>query len=849
MERETKLRLYTGLGVFLAAFVVYLRTMAATTSFWDCGEFITASYILGIPHPPGYPIFCLIGRVMTMLFPMITEVAVRINLLSPIFSAITVALTYLLTVKIITIWRGQPKDKAEELLLHLAGVVGACFLAFAPSWWDNSIEAEVYGMAMFMMSLTVWLALRWRDQIGQVGNRKMLLLIAFMFGMGWVSHQATLLVGPALLLFILVTDWRALADWKFLATAVVLSFLPLTVNAYLIIRANLNPNLDMCSPKTWDSLMYVLERKQYEPFNFFERREPFMYQFWKMCLRYFTWQFLPIVDHVKVTVPRLLISLGTAVGVIGMGSHLAEGEEKKFGITAAVLLVGGVLVALFSDSPLATVMIALGVVAGFFHVFRRKDPTFAIVGPAFIITTLGLVTYLNMADPQPRDRDYVYAPAYEFFAIWIGLGAWRLMTLLRQRLAARSAGQEAGGRLAARAAVGLGVVLAVCGLLNIKEYFFEKNRSRNWIPHDYGYNILASAEPGGIIFTNGDNDTYPVWFQQETKHFRQDVRIVNLSLANVDWYLKQMKRRGVPMDISDYQISQLMPVRIADGSVLKTSDLAIRVILASNAGKQLTLERLLAPPDSFAQWLFAAGYKEKYPVYFAVTVSDDNFVGLQSRLSFEGMLYRVEAQATNKTVNIGVTEHNLDAVYRFTGITDPSLYKDDNTQRITLGNYVVAFWQLGMSLRQQANATKDPAQRRQLLQQALKEFSMAQQIMPEESAGNHWLGVVNAELGDYPAALGYFRKVATKEHDNAYAVAQLGATFQQAGQYDSAEAYYKAILLREPGSKVAYERLYDLYANAEKDRARAIGVIQEWLRYNPGDPNATKILSDLTRRK
>lgn len=847
MLKETKIRLAVGAGVFLAALLVYLRTMAPTTSFWDCGEFITASYVLGIPHPPGYPLYAVIGRTLTMMLPMFQEVAFRVNLLSPLFSALTIGLVYLLITKIIVMWRGQARDRTEEVIIHLAGAAGALILAFTPSWWDNSIEAEVYGVAMFTMSLSVWLALRWRDRIGEVGNRKMLLLIVYLMALGMAGHMSTLLAALPILLFVLLVDWRALADWKFLGISAALVFAALTINAYLIIRANLNPGLDMCSPTDWTQLRYVLERKQYEPFNFFERREPFFYQFWTMCLRYFCWQFAPIVkpgvSALHGAVGLWVSTIPLVVGAFGMIVHLAEGEEKKFGITAALLLVGGVALALASDSPLSTLLIALAVVAGFFHVVKRRDKSFAIVGPAFIICSLGLVVYLNMANPQPRERDYIFAPAYEFFAIWIGLGAWRLMTLLRDLLRQRNP------VWAARGAVGLGAVLVGVGLFNVPQYFVEKDRSQNWIPHDYGYNILATAEPGGIVFTNGDNDTYPVWFQQEVKGFRKDVRIVNLSLANVDWYLKQMKRRGVPIELTDYQISQLMPVRIADGSVLKVADLAIRLILAGNAGRKLTLDRLYAPADSFAAWLFGPGYSEKQPVYFAVTVSDDNFVGLQSHLSFEGMLYRVTPGIRNKAVDIARTRRNLAEVYRFTGITDSTLYKDDNTQRITLGNYVVAHWQLAMALRQQAAATADPVQRRSLLEDALAQFTMAHRIMPDESAGIHWMGVVNAELGNYGAAVAHFKTVASRERDNPYAVAQVGVAYQQAGMLDSAEAYFRGILLRDPGNKVASERLYDLYLNAAKDPAKAAAVLEEWLRINPGDAGAAKMLSDLRKQR
>lgn len=836
MIKETKIRLWVGLGIFLAAFIVYLRTMAPTASFWDCGEFITVSQILGIPHPPGYPLYAIVGRVTILLLPFFSEIAYRVNMLSPFFSALTIAMVYLLTVKLIEVWRGRPRDALDELMLHLAGISAALFLAFSPSWWDNSIEAEVYGMAMFVMSVALWLALRWRDQLGQVGNRKMLLLIVYLFTLGLAGHMSTLLAAGPILLFILLVDWRALKDWQFWAWSAALVLAGLSINYYLMIRANLAPALNMCNPYNWDSLMYVLQRKQYEPFNFFTRREDFMYQFGHMFLRYFKWQF-----------SWLAIALGGA----GALTQLWEGEEKRFSTAALVLLVLGVLMALgwppallggMADSPVATMLAALGLVAGFFHVFKRRDKSFSLVGPGFIIAGLGLVVYLNMANPQPRDRDYIFAPAYLFFALWIGMGGWRLMAYLRQ------AGERFSFKWTRQAVIAAGALLVLVALFNLKLYFFEKDRSQNWIPNDYGYNILQSAETGGIIFTNGDNDTYPVWFMQYTNGVRQDVRIVNLSLANTDWYLKQAIRNGVPLDLTDYQIEQLAGRGFVaeGGQVFRLSDIAIRAIIAANAGKKLAFQQLLAPADSFAKFVFDQSYRERYPVYFAVTVSDDNLAGLQKHLSFEGLLYRVTPGQSNKQVNLELTEKNMTQVYRFRGITDPKVFKDDNTQRL-LGNYAVAYWQLGMAMRRKAEAEQRAGNQegfRKWMEKTVEQFRQAYQILPNEGASFNWLGVAYAEMGDYTQAAEWLHKLVDKEPGNPYAKLQLGGVFQQGQFYDSAEYYYRQALMQDPAMAESYGRLYQLFFE-QKRYDRAATVLEDWLRRNPGDPVATRMLNDL----
>jgi tetratricopeptide (TPR) repeat protein len=830
MQKETKIRLLTGLGVFLTAFIIYVKTMAATTSFWDCGEFIAISNILGIPHPPGYPLYAVIGRTVILMLPFIKEIAVRINVLSPLFSAITVAFVYLLTVKLIVLWRGEPQDDLERLMLHLSGAVAAIFLAFAPTWWDNSIEAEVYGMAMFTMTLTVWLAMRWRDNMGQVGNRKVILLLAFLFGLGWASHMATLLAALPIFIFILLVDWKAMMDWKIWLIGGVLFFLALTINAYLLVRSNLNPAINECAPKDWDSMMYVLQRKQYEPFNFFERKADFMYQFNHMFFRYFKWQFNVV---------------SMALGIFGALMHLWEGEDKKLSTAALVLLVGGILLGVFQGSPMAAILIALAIVFGFFHLLKRKDKSFSLVGPAFLITGLGLVVYLNMGNPQPRDRDYIYAPCYLFYAIWIGMGTWRLMKLVREVM------ERYAQKWTRYAIVGLGVILLGVGLFNVKRYYLEKDRSKNWIASDYGYNILESALPGGIIFTNGDNDTFPVWFVQEVWGVRKDVRIVNLSLGNTNWYLKQMKQNGVAMDISDYQIDQLQPLRTPDGQIFKISDIAVRLIIAANAGKKLTFAQVLAPPKEFAALVFGKGYRENYPIYFAATVSDDNLTGLENYLSFEGMLYRILPDSTSKKQpNIEVTQHNLTKVYKMRGLTDPKVFKDENTQRL-LGNYAVTYWNLGMALRRQADRArleKQPDLAKDLQMQAVQQFEQAHQIMPEEAAGLNWLGVTYAELGEFSKSLVYFRQVMQKDPANPYVLMQLGMSFQQAGIPDSAEYYYRRGIQVNPNFGEGYGRLYTFYV-MQKETAKAIAVLEEWLARNPSDGNAREELNKLKKTR
>ena len=133
---------------FLFSFMVYFSTMAPTVSFWDCGEFIATSYRLGIPHPPGSPLFLIIGRLFSML-PTSSDIAFRVNLISPIISALAVMLLYLIIVKVVIHWRKSVNNINDVIVVFGGALVGALTFAFTDSHWFNAVEAEVYAMSTF----------------------------------------------------------------------------------------------------------------------------------------------------------------------------------------------------------------------------------------------------------------------------------------------------------------------------------------------------------------------------------------------------------------------------------------------------------------------------------------------------------------------------------------------------------------------------------------------------------------------------------------------------------------------------------------------------------------------------
>ena len=160
-------------GVFVYALVLYLLTVAPTASFWDAGEFIAIADGLQVSHPPGAPFYMLVGRLFSMVFAPILglfvergEVALAVNLVSVLASALTVLLTHLVIVRLVRIWQGTPEtwSPVDRLAALGGGVVGALTFAVTDSFWFNAVEAEVYAMSMFFTAIVVWLILRWREE-------------------------------------------------------------------------------------------------------------------------------------------------------------------------------------------------------------------------------------------------------------------------------------------------------------------------------------------------------------------------------------------------------------------------------------------------------------------------------------------------------------------------------------------------------------------------------------------------------------------------------------------------------------------------------------------------------------
>ncbi|MCX6641032.1 MAG: DUF2723 domain-containing protein [bacterium] len=718
-------------GLMLAiSLIVYLSTMAPTLSFWDCGEFIACSYQMGVPHPPGSPLFLLLGNVFSRI--PFGDVGWRVNLLSALVSAFSVMLVYLTTVRLIRNYRGKEESVLDAVIIYGSSALGALTFAFSHSFWFNAVEAEVYAMSLFFTAIVVYLIVRWYDEADDPNSDRLLLLIAYSMGLAIGVHLLNILAIPAMALVIyfrkheftftgfLVTVGITVVALgaiypgivKYLpATFEISVYLPLLIflaivygcywalknqrrvisltfvslllivlgystYATIFIRSGLNPPIDENNPDNIHRFLYYLNREQYGDVGMFPRRwnnDPtysseadyfWRYQVDYMYNRYFLWQFV--------------------------------GQEGDF-------QGAGVKFAEFYALPLL-----LGLLGMAHHAV--KDRKYALVVFAlFFMTGYAVILYLNQDNPQPRERDYSYVGSFYAFAFWIGIGAQGLLEGLVKWLKGKNPVRYVGMALAL-----LFIALPLNMLVKSSNM---QSRAGNYIPWDYSNNILQTCAPNAILFTNGDNDTFPLWYLQEVMGVRKDVRIVNVSLLNTGWYILQLKNDEpkVPMTFNEDYISRYLDQN--DMTALRMR------YWPKDDPKKPTVIRLETPDGGTINWDIPAtihlptgpsdtgklnflrvqdimivdivrANKWKKPIYFAVTVSNSNMVGLENYLTMEGLALRLNP-TPNQKIDPDKMLHNLMVTYKdhYRNIDNPKVHYDDNVYRL-LQNYRSAFMQL-----------------------------------------------------------------------------------------------------------------------------------------------------------
>jgi len=501
-------------------FALYIATLAPSTAMWDTSEYIAAAYIMGLPHPPGNPFFVLIGRFFSLL-PIAGSVAARINILAAASSAVSAGMWFLITERVLVSW--FPQRWQRIVGGSLAALIGAT--AFTV-WSQSVVNEKVYTVSLVGLALVAWLTVRWCDDPDGPKADRILVLIAYILGLGYSNHMAGMLAAPAVAVAVLIRRPRTLTRWKLLLACVGALALGITPFATQPIRAAYFPAINEGEPTacrtelkadctfskgTWEAFKYNFNREQYGKPPVVERQAPIGAQV-GMWWMYFKWQWL----------------------------RDAHGERPAL------------------QTALATVFLILGLLGGWVH-WQRDRRSFWFFGPLMFTMTLLLIYYLNFkygysqapelgdnVAREVRDRDYFYLWSFSAWSVWAALGivyVWETIAAMVGSETVRL-GRETLQLPRKRSWVVASPVLALA-FVPLFANWSAASRAQDTTTRDFAADLLNSVEPYGILVTVGDNDTFPLWYAQEVEGIRQDVIVANTSLLNTDWYTRQLIRAPV----------------------------------------------------------------------------------------------------------------------------------------------------------------------------------------------------------------------------------------------------------------------------------------------------------------
>lgn len=855
-----------GALLFLVALATYWLTMEPTVSFWDCGEFIAASYKLQVGHQPGAPLFLMIGRLFSLLArgnP--AKVAYWINFSAVLASALTVLLLFRTITALACLAFRKQGSYGHIAEIMIAGIIGALVFTFSDTFWFSAVESEVYALSCLFTALTFWSVLQWEKS----SNDRWLVLIAFIIGLSIGVHLLSLLAIPAVALVyyykktlvpslagslkafaagclivglvqFFIVQYTVLLAAKtdllfvnmlglpfgsgavffliclslgiFLAIQytirrqkyqlnlglVCLAVLLFGFSSYflILIRADAKTNINLSNPdnpfalydylgrtnygstpllygNTFDAkivenretgnqyrkgkLAYEVSGKTYEStydknilfpriysqkdghaafyrdwlhmaegetpgysqnFRFFATWQlNFMY--W----RYFLWNFAGRQNDLQ---GQGGIQQGNWISGFNALDAARLGSQKD--LTAAALKNEGRNV--FYGIPLL-----LGI-AGLAWLWRKNRQAAIIVLTLFFFTGLAIILYLNQDPLQPRERDYAYVGSFYAFAILTGFGVLALKALL-----SRLPGFRFSLMLAALCCLSAPVLMATGG-------WDDHDRSHKTTARDWARNYLNSCAPDAILFTNADNDTYPLWYAQEVEGIRTDVRVICMQFLPDANYINQLKKqmnRSAPLPVHmreeqykdgvrdylpyvDYgltdsvELGDLMAVMTSENpndkvqmsggsfmNFLPTKRLKLtidsQVLVNTHTIPESDRDKL----ETAMEWTFNKSYASKgdlavfdilvhnnwkRPIYFATAVSDDTYMGLDKYLYMEGYAYRLlpfkvasgDHRDKSERTNSAVMYQNIMDKFNLSGFRD-SGYLDLQSRQFLSGTW------------------------------------------------------------------------------------------------------------------------------------------------------------------
>ena len=671
--------------VFGIALITYTLTVEETASFWDCSEFIASSYRLEVPHPPGAPLFLLLGRFFSFFaFSDNTKVAYAINMMSAIASAFTILFLFWSIVlfgrKLIDTSKVTFLLEKKNWLLIVSGIAGSLAYAFSDSFWFSAVEAEVYAMSSLSTALVVWCILKWDSVKDESRANRWLILIAYILGLSIGVHLLNLLTLPALGLIYYFKKFKP-STWGVVSALLLSGTLVLFINELIIpglptmagyfelffvntlglffgsgamvftlgltsvlvygiaitqrrnyallntfllaftfiligygsyttvvIRSNFDTPINEGAPKDVMSFVSYLRREQYgsrpllfgpyftaDPIGFkyggptyVKGKDRYEISGRKISLEYrredetilprawnpdFADDYKSIIGIQTGQRPNFSQNIYYMVkhqlGTMYMRYlmwNFAGRESDEQGAdwltpTHWFKKLPATMAANRARNNYFMIPFILGLI-GMFYQFAKDTRNFYVLGLLFLMLGAAIVVYLNAPPTEPRERDYIYVGSYYAFSFWIGLAMIAIADFF------------------ARAVKNKNVLLVLTSIIGMAapsvmviQGWDDHDRSNRFFSVDSATNTLNSCDSNGILFTGGDNDTFPLWYAQETEECHRDMRVLVLSYCNSEWYIEQITHQENESKPFSYTVGAKAYNRLGD--YLSFSDLKI----------------------------------------------------------------------------------------------------------------------------------------------------------------------------------------------------------------------------------------------------------------------------------
>jgi hypothetical protein len=835
----------TGWIIFAIALFTYWATIEPTASYWDAGEFIAVSYKLQVPHPPGAPLFLLIGRIFSFLsMGDVTKVAYWINFVSVLAGGFTALFMFwsvtLFGRKLMKINKPEELTNDKIWVLMGAGIVGTLAYTWSDSQWFSAVESEVYSMSSFFTAFVVWAMLKWDVIEDEAKANRWLLLIFYMMGLSIGVHLMNLVTIPALCLIYYFKKYKP-GVWGIVATSLIslliiffidsiiipglptvaggfeiffvnslglpfgsgaiffallllgglvfgirfsqqnnrpilntfllaTAFILIGYSSYamVVIRSNFNPPINENDPSDVMSFVRYLKREQYgsRPLLYgqyftaqvvgYDEGEPVYVKGkdkYEVADRRISYKYSP---KDQTILPRIYSTDPEHIRIYRQTLGLREGERPNFIDNMQFMFshqIGWMYIRYFmfnfagreSDEQGADwlrpsnwgeklpqtlaenkghnnfymIPFVLGLI-GIFYQSVNNTKNFVVITLLFVLTGIALVVYLNSPPTEPRERDYIYTGSYYAFCFWIGFAVIAIADWLNKILK--------NFKLAGIFAT---IICLSAPVLMAKDGWDDHNRSRRYFSVDSAINYLQSCAPNAILFTGGDNDTFPVWYSQEVEGVRTDERVVVLSYYNTDWYINQTMRQtyeskpfnytltsknyrqGGPNDYLPFYDAKIKSVDLKQYlELLKKDHQGLRLYPSANATptreftlkvdvekvKSLgivpkTLENLIVPEmrlrlkgnglekKDLAMLDVLATADWERPLYVNNTSLAQFNIDLNPYVVQEGNAYRIlpvfNTDENRELVNTEVAYENMLTKFQFRGLDDSTIYYTD----------------------------------------------------------------------------------------------------------------------------------------------------------------------------